>query len=101
MIDRKFKEVIWRIFTVIAKLLDVGVDKVAHFMCCFLVSFVFGSMFGYWAGVIGAIMLGLGKELGDKRSPVNYFSWGDILADTLGALTGGVFVICIFGGGAL
>lgn len=101
MIDERLKELIWDSFSVLANLFGVEADKVAHFVCCFIASFAVSYVFGYSTGIVGAIMLGIGKEYGDKCSPDNYWSWGDIFADVLGALAGGVMAIAVFNGGGL
>jgi len=60
-------------------------DKILHFGVCF-----FFSLFGLY-GVAFAGGLALGKEYGDSKSTGNKWSWGDILADTIGVIVG--FVI--------
>ena len=54
-------------------------DKLLHFLCSLLASLV-----DPWL----AVGLGIGKEYGDSKSPVNKWDWLDILADGLGIAVG-------------
>lgn len=74
----------------------IGYDKVLHFLCCL------GITIGVWgiltpvtnfetaltAGVWAAVGASLGKEYGDSQAKNNYWSWGDIVADCIGIVTG-------------
>lgn len=74
-----------------SKLLDIVVkiglpispDKLQHFVAC-LIAPIFLGMYGF-AFSIGA---GLGVEYKDSITPGNKWSWGDLVADLAGALTG-------------
>lgn len=72
-------------------------DKMLHFGVCALLSVglmmlfrVIGSpmvvsALAAWLTAMGA---GLGKEWGDRCDEHNEWSWGDVLADALGAVAG-------------
>ena len=61
-------------------------DKLLHFTICFAV-----SIFQPWL----AVGLSLGKEYGDSKAQGNKWSWGDILADALGVILGGLIGILV------
>ncbi|ADY14151.1 hypothetical protein SpiBuddy_2333 [Sphaerochaeta globosa str. Buddy] len=42
------------------------------------------------AGVLSGIFLRIGKKYGNHKAPGNIWSWGDLLADALGVVAGGV-----------
>ena len=54
-------------------------DKLLHFTCSLLASLV-----SPWL----AVGLGIGKEYGDSKSPVNHWDWWDLLADVVGIAVG-------------
>ena len=74
----------------------IGYDKVLHFLCCL------GITLGVWgittpiasfetslvAGVWASIGASIGKEYGDSQAKNNYWSWGDIIADSVGIIVG-------------
>lgn len=72
-------------------------DKRLHFAVCFVISVglmvlfrligspMVASALAAWLTAIGA---GLGKEWGDKCAEHNYWSWGDVAADAVGATFG-------------
>ena len=66
-------------------------DKLLHFA----VSALMGSALRwcgaewYWAVAI-VMAIGIGKEVYDKVSGKGNCEWGDLLADLLGAVTGGI-----------
>ncbi len=61
-------------------------DKLYHFGICLIV-----SIFQPWL----AVGLALGKEYGDSKAQGNKWSWGDILADALGVILGGLIGILV------
>jgi len=63
-------------------------DKIYHFSICFIVALIIGVLFHPITGALSATFLGIGKEYGDHTSPVNTWSWGDILADAMGMIAG-------------
>jgi hypothetical protein len=76
-------------------------DKVSHFATGMVwgglsgtVTYRYAENMGPTGRTLTATALGtvpgLVVEIGDKFSSVNYFSWGDLLADGLGALAGAV-----------
>ncbi|MFR9542675.1 MAG: hypothetical protein SNJ29_12415 [Rikenellaceae bacterium] len=70
--------------------MTIGTDKYKHFGVCFAVSFAGGL-----EGAIFAAGLAIGKEYGDKNAAGNHWCWWDMLADTLGIITGyGLRLIC-------
>lgn len=58
-------------------------DKILHFTVCFIITFAGGV-----DGAIFSMGLSLGKEYGDKNAAGNHWCWYDLLADTLGIITG-------------
>lgn len=78
-------------------LLRIG-DKGAHYAVCLIYSYMitliilFTSGGNYLSGNISGLSagmgLGIGKEYGDANAQGNYWSWGDILADFLGTISG-------------
>ena len=74
----------------------IGVDKLLHFLCCLaivlgvcgMVSITSDFNTALIAGVWAATGAAAGKEYGDSQAKNNYWSWGDILADVLGIITG-------------
>lgn len=67
--------------------LGVQVDKILHFLVCFMITFVL-SFINPIFGAFVALMLGLHKEFTDSHKLGNTWSWGDILADVLGIIGG-------------
>lgn len=77
--------------------MTIPFDKKMHFVVCFTIAAgamilfrVIGSplvvsCFAAWLTAMGA---GLGKEWGDECNTHNKWSWGDILADFIGAVLG-------------
>lgn len=72
-------------------------DKVLHFAVCAAVallaaiviallskSFICSAVAGFFSG----LAIGVGKEYGDSQAIGNRWNWHDLLADTLGAVTG-------------
>ena len=70
----------------------IKVDKQLHFICSFIPTVVVG-IFSPFLGVAFALGLGIGKEVGDAMSPYNKWSWGDVIADIVGILTGLLIVL--------
>lgn len=71
----------------------IKLDKVYHFMFCFLLSFSFGTH-----GVFASISASLTKEFSDSINPNSKWCWYDILADLLGILVGYPLGLIIFNG---
>ena len=66
-------------------------DKLLHFLVCCGIALALYPLIGWWS--IGtAIATGVGKELYDWRD-YGHFSWGDILADVLGAVLALIIMI--------
>jgi len=67
----------------------VPIDKQLHFLYSFAIlvcvtAFTKNIHLGY----LTALAFGIGKEWHDSRQKGNYWSWGDLVADVLGILTG-------------
>jgi len=75
-------------------------DKVKHFVYCAVATFFVGAIIGPTYGVCIGAGLGFGKEYGDMVAKGNTWSWGDVLADALGIITGALlaFLIRLIGG---
>lgn len=84
----------------------VADDKWAHFIVCLLIV----TTIGFWdiltfhrehivsaiAGFIIAVLFGLSKEIRDGYfMKNNVFSWGDFLADVIGAVVGFLLVLVL------
>lgn len=69
-------------------------DKLKHFAYSLLAAFLVGLINPIY-GVCFASGLGIGKEYGDSKSPGNRWSWGDILADALGIISGTLLALII------
>lgn len=64
------------------------IDKIAHFTvsaAITLVAALWLSIPPVWAAVV-TLLCGIGKELRDKLSPGNRWSWGDMVANAVGVL---------------
>ena len=70
----------------------IGVDKFYHFIVCFIATLVVGVL-STMCGVCFALGLGIGKEVGDYFNKNSGWSWGDIIADIVGVLTGLLIVL--------
>ena len=96
-------EKLLKIASWLSKLIGVRGDYILHFGVCSLSTSVIGiasflvvnHFFGYTPaliaslfGAVFALGLGIGKESGDKNNPNSGWSWGDLVADGLGILTG-------------
>lgn len=69
-------------------------DKQLHFLGCFVVAAALYMILGnVWIGVGAAALVGVAKEVIDSRTPLNYFSWADIIADFAGIAA---FLCCYF-----
>lgn len=62
-------------------------DKVLHMICCFAIVVIFGLILNVVSGIALALIASFGKEAYDE---VKYkgWSWGDLLADSLGIVLG-------------
>lgn len=76
-------------------------DKVAHFGGASVLAAGIDTLFYHYSEKMGighraaasaglAVLPGLGIEISDEFSSGNYFSWSDLAADGLGAITGAV-----------
>lgn len=87
----------------LSKKTGVRSDYILHFGVCSLSTSIIGltsflvvnHFLGYIPalvaslfGAVFALGLSLGKEFGDKNNPNSAWSWGDLVADLAGALTG-------------
>ena len=79
-------------------------DKRLHFGVCAVAAAMLAVLFlvlgmvllhAAAAAFVGALLLGAGKEYGDRVAEGNRWDWLDIAADAAGALTGSVAVIII------
>lgn len=76
----------------------VGSDKYLHFLACQAIAFLTAKlgrclMPDGWAllvGIVVAATAGVVKELRDRRTPGDTFSWSDVIADLAGAVAGAV-----------
>jgi len=66
----------------------IGIDKVFHLAVCIILSTVCTAAMPTIDGVGITMSVGVGKEIYDMNQPGNYFSWGDIAADSLGTFIG-------------
>lgn len=73
------------------------IDKILHGACCCFVAAMATVLLllegGRWymgvtTGLLSAMGAGLGKEYGDYKASGNDWSWGDVLADAVGAVAG-------------
>ena len=65
--------------------LKIGEDKILHFIICFVITFI-GAFLHFLFAIIITLIIAFYKEFIDSHKPGNYWSWRDILADTLGCL---------------
>lgn len=80
------------------KMLNRIGDKGVHYTVCLIYAYIitlvimFTTHGNYLASSISGIYagtgIGLGKEYGDAKAHGNYWSWGDILADEAGTVSG-------------
>ena len=81
---------------IVNRLAGIGSDKYLHFLACQMISFLTAKIVGClvpygWALLVGfvtAVTVGLVKEFRDRRETGNMFSWGDVIADLVGAAVG-------------
>jgi VanZ family protein len=77
----------------------IAPDKRAHYTGGMALGLGIGTIFYHLADEMGppkrmavstglALIPGIGIEIGDAYAPHNVFSWNDLLADALGAVTG-------------
>lgn len=85
-----------RILAIIfTKKMKIEKDKYLHALVCMACAIGVGLVFA-WHSVVVAMVAGLiaamcaagGKEYGDMLAVGNRWSWGDILADAVGAFVG-------------
>lgn len=77
-----------------------------HIGVCFLITALVGLFFYFvfWfqafpsalAGVISAMLCGIGKEYADHLNPLNCFNWGDIIGNVIGSAIAFILFILIF-----
>ena len=75
--------------------MKIAKDKWLHFGVCTLIALIVGVLIGLiniyagaLAGLASALSAGIAKEYGDSKAHGNCWSWGDILADVIGAIVG-------------
>ena len=71
----------------------IATDKILHFSVCLGIALILYPVIGWWS-VGTALATGVLKELWDWRDYGN-FSWGDILADTVGTAAGALLIMTI------
>lgn len=96
-------EKLLKIATWLSKLTGIRGDYILHFGVCSLSTSVIGVLsflvvnllLGYTPaliaslfGAVFALGLGIGKESGDRNNPNSGWSWGDLVADSLGIASG-------------
>lgn len=87
------------------KMLNCIGDKGVHYSICLMFSLIITLIIllisgSYWSGILSGLYagtgLGIGKEYGDMKAHGNYWSWGDILADMLGTISGTAITAFIY-----
>lgn len=81
-------------------------DKLLHVGACAVIAFAFSALAyfcgcGYGSrvvmGIAVALACGLAKEYADEQHTEGAWSWGDVLADFIGAVVGaGIFIGCTY-----
>ena len=78
-------------------------DKFLHCSVCAgatlivaLGTFFMGKWYSIIAGGLFALGLGLGKEYGDSKASGNKWSWGDVVADCIGIILGGLLLLLVY-----
>lgn len=79
----------------ILRKIGIGKDKLYHFGVCFATTIAVGVVFGAISGFLSAMFLGIGKEYGDSKAYGNKWSWGDIIANTIGATAGLLLILML------
>ena len=69
----------------------MGADKIKHFGVCLLLTVLVGCLLTPLAGIIVALLTGMGKELYDRMQG-GPFDWLDIAADAAGTLVGAMLL---------
>ena len=102
---------IWELVNWLSKLTGIRGDYILHFGVCSLstsiigiVSFLVVNHFlGYVPGIVASLFgvvfalgLGIGKEAGDKNNPASGWSWGDLVSDGLGILSGLLIIFLVW-----
>lgn len=65
----------------------MGRDKLLHFICSFLITVVFGLLFGGVIGFAAGFWAALLKETYDEyREDGTGWDWKDVLADVIGII---------------
>ena len=67
----------------------VGMDKIAHFAVCAFLALAFSCFLPIWASIPLTMVIGVAKELYDKKK-TGLFDVKDIIADALGTATGAI-----------
>lgn len=69
-------------------------DKLMHVIICAVAAALMAIFIAHTTaeatpccvgGFLGGFLLGAGKEFGDYKNPNNSWSWGDVIADIVGA----------------
>ena len=72
----------------------IAKDKLLHFTISAVIAFAL-SLANPIAGISFTLGLGLCKEYGDSKAQGNKWSWGDIVADAIGVIFGGLIGILV------
>lgn len=80
------------------KMLNRIGDKGVHYTVCLIYAYIItlvilftthgNYLASFLSGIYAGTGIGLGKEYGDAKAHGNYWSWGDILADEAGTVSG-------------
>ena len=87
-----------RINQLVNRLARIGSDKYLHLLACQAIAYIVSKiaatfMNSGWALLVGFVVAataGVVKELRDRRTPGDTFSWSDVIADLAGAVAGAV-----------
>ena len=68
--------------------MQIGKDKILHFSISLCLTVSLGWIVGILAGAAITLVIGIGKEMYDKKTPGNHFCFGDLAADLAGIVLG-------------
>lgn len=68
--------------------MKTGKDKILHFSISLCLTVTLGWIVGIPAGAAITLVIGIGKEVYDKKTPANHFCFGDLAADLAGITLG-------------
>ena len=69
-------------------------DSAAHFGVSALLVVILGLLLPWWGAAAGALAIGIGKELYDKKHG-GVASWHDVICDLAGIALG-VLIVCVY-----